>query len=186
MKYRNHHAGCCGLNPTRPDGSEWPHVLLMHDGSMLHADTPAEILGELIAGYAAMPDELRAKARRLHAAKVADAAQDARIAFAQASGDFDETDADGAALASIMRADKGVSLLLETPDAPGTQANWEPEVPLYLLTTSYAPEGEFPPIGGNVLWLDPTDEQRYLDSLAEVKIFSYWRHDASRPERCSR
>ena len=47
MMVRTHHAGCCGHNPTRPDGSEWAHVLTLHDGSVVYADTPAEVLDEL-------------------------------------------------------------------------------------------------------------------------------------------
>ena len=51
MRFRNHHAGCCGFNPTRPDGSEWTHVLTLHDGSTVHADTPEEIIEELVPGF---------------------------------------------------------------------------------------------------------------------------------------
>ncbi len=178
MKLRNHHAGCCGTNPTRRDGTEWPHVLLLHDGSMLHADTAGEIVEELVPGYARADDAGRLRLRIAHAQRTALAAQELRIAHAEASGLLAADGADEGPLVDIMRLDKGESLLLETDDRPGAQADWEPDLPLYLVTTSYAPHAEHPPIGGNVLWLDPTSDAAYLTSLAAARIYSYW---AQRP-----
>lgn len=178
MKLRNHHAGCCGTNPTRRDGTEWAHVMLLHDGSMLHADTAGEVLEEIVPGYARADEAGRRRLRITHAERTALAAQELRIAHAESLRLLDADDPDEGPLVDIMRADKGVSLLLEAPDRPGEQADWVPDLPLYLVTTSYAPHAEYPPIGGNVLWLDPTSEDAYLASLATSHIFSYW---AQRP-----
>lgn len=174
MRFRNFHAGCCGFNPTRPDGTEWPHVMTLHDGSSVHADTPAEILEELIPAYTALDDEARGTARTRLASRLAVAAQDVLIRAAQRTGALDETDPDQAALLDFLRADKGQSMLLETEDAPGAQADWLPEPPLVLLATRYAPHTGYPPIGGNVRYLDPSDESALLNSLRDAQIFDYW------------
>lgn len=179
MRFRNHHAGCCGFSPTRPDGTEWPHVLALHDGSTVHADTPAEVLDELIDGYSALPEAERLAARARAAESLAQSAQEARVDEAVRRGLLDPSDADDAALLDILRAPKGLSLFLEAEDAPGEQAAWLPLPELVLLTTSYAPHTAYPPIGGNVVWIDPSDEQAYLDSLRAGGVHDYWR--AQRP-----
>lgn len=150
MKLRNHHAGCCGHSPTRPDGSEWSHVMAFHDGSMVHADTPAEVMDELLPGYERLDETGRSDARRRHACRLAERVQEARIAQAVSEGLLDEADPDAAGLLAVLRADKRESILLETEDAPGAQADWLGSPSLVLVATSYAPTGAHPPIGGNV------------------------------------
>ena len=50
--FRNFHAGCCGFVATRADGSEWPFMMTLHDGSTLHGVSAGVLLAELIPGYA--------------------------------------------------------------------------------------------------------------------------------------
>ncbi len=174
MRFRNHHAGCCGYTPTRPNGSEWNHVMILHDGSTVHADSTAEVLAELIPGYDVLEDdESRLQARIRHAVGAAIQAQEAFIAWAESAGAFDAAGAD-APLLEVLRADKGSSMLLATPDRPGVQAEWIPAVKLVLVTTSYAPYGRYAPIPGRVVWIDPTEEDRYLTSLREARVYDYW------------
>ncbi len=179
MKYRNHHAGCCGLNPTRGDGSEWAHVMLLHDGSTVHADTAAEVLGELLPGYERLDEPRRASARRRHALRLAATAQEARIAGAAAQGTLDPEDPDAADLLELLRADKATPILLEDADAPGAPAPWLGEPDLVLVSTTYAPHTDAPPVTGNVTWLDPSGEDAYLASLHAARLFSYWRAEPS-------
>lgn len=174
MKFRNHHAGCCGLNPTRPDGTEWAHVMLLHDGSMVHADTPTEVLDELMPGYARLDESGRRTARIGHAERLAAAAQEAKIAAAEASGDLDPTDPDAAGLMVVLRASRSEVLSFETDEAPGESAPWLGEPTLVLVTTTYAPHTGAPRVGGNVAWLDPDTEESYLESLRSTGLFSYW------------
>lgn len=175
MKSRHHHAGCCGTNPTRPDGTEWTHVMALHDGSMVHADTSTEVLDELIPGYARLDEAGRRTARIGHAERLAQTAQEARIATAAAAGDLDPTEPDAAGLLVLLRAARSVPIVLETEEAPGDPAPWFGPT-LILVTTTYAPHTDAAPIGGNVSWLDPDSEASYLGSLREAGLFSYWTH----------
>jgi len=177
MRFRNHHAGCCGFNPTRPDGSEWAHLLTLHDGSTVHADTAAEIIEELVPGYTSLEPDARAAARTRIAERLASASQEARIQAAIAHGGLDPADPHQAALLDILRADKGQTMLLETEDDPGAQADWVPEPMLVLVATRYAPHTAREPIGGNVTYLDPSSDEALLLSLRDAQIFDYWAAD---------
>lgn len=174
MKFRNHHAGCCGLNPTRPDGTEWEHVMLLHDGSMVHADTPTEVLDELMPGYGRLDDDGRRTARVGHAERLALAAQEAKIAAAAATGELDPSDPRSAGLLVLLRSSRSAPLFLETDDAPGLPAPWLGDPTLILVSTTYAPHTEAPPVKGNVAWLDPESSESYLASLRDTGLFSYW------------
>lgn len=174
MMVRNHHAGCCGHNPTRPDGSEWAHVLTLHDGSVVYADTPAEVLDELIPGYARLDEPGRRTARIGHAERLAQTAQESRIAASAAAGDLDPTDPEAAGLLILLRAPRSLPLALETEDAPGDPAPWLGDPALILVTTTYAPHSDAAPVAGNVAWLDPSTDHSYLGSLRDTGLFSYW------------
>ena len=178
MRFRNFHAGCCGYVPTRSDGSEWSHVLTLRDGSTVYADSVDEALDELIEGWARLSEDARREALIAHAAGAALEAQRQRIDAAVAAGTIDRADPDDRGLVEILEADKRASLFLELPDAPGEQADWHAPVELVLLTTSYAPHGDHPRIGGRVVWLDPTDPATYLRSLRDAGIHDYWMLDA--------
>lgn len=179
MRFRNFHAGCCGYVPTRSDGSEWSHVLTLRDGSTVYAEAAEEVLDEMIEGWARLPEDARREALLAHAATAALEAQQQRIDAAVAAGAIDRADPDDRGLVEILEADKRASFLLELPDAPGRQADWFAPVDLVLLTTSYAPHGEHPPIGGRVVWLDPSDPAAYLRSLGAAGLYDYWALDAA-------
>ena len=174
MKFRNHHAGCCGLNPTRPDGTEWAHVMLLHDGSMVHADTPAEVLDELMPGYERLDADARRTARIGHAERLAQAAQEAKIAGAAASGALDPTAPEAAGLMAVLRSSRAQALGFASDDDGGEALPWEGEPTLVLVTTTYAPHTGAPPVEGNVAWLDPDSDETYLGSLKDTGLFSYW------------
>ncbi len=180
MKFVNHHVGCCGFSPVRPDGSEWPHVLGLPGGASVHADTPAEILGELIEGYERLDVPARRAARVAHAARVATQHQEVRINQAVAEGSISPGDPQDTALIEALRAAAGRSLRLSRPDSVGEGSEgeqapaWEGAVRLVCVSTSYAPHTDVPAPTGRVDWLDPTDEQRYLISLRRIGAADYW------------
>lgn len=148
--------------------------MVLHDGSTVYADTATEVLEEMLPGYGSLDEAAQFGARTRHARRVAEFIQRLQIDRAVAAGLFDEADPQLAALVHILTTDKALSLTLELPDAPGEVADWLPVVPLLLLTTSYAPHTEYPPIGGNVVWIDPASETGYLTSLRRTGVFSYW------------
>ena len=148
--------------------------MALHDGSMVHADTPTEVLDELIPGYARLDRPGRRTARIDHAERLAQTAQEARIASAAAVGDLDPTDPDAAGLLIVLRAPRSVPMVLEDEDAPGEPAPWLGDPALILVTTTYAPHSGAAPVRGNVAWLDPSSEESYLGSLKDTGLFSYW------------
>ncbi len=176
MKVVNHHVGCCGFSPVRPDGTEWPHVLGLPAGASVHADSPEEILGELIEGYEDLDAAARCEARIEHAARVAVEHQELRIAQAAREGLISADDPQDAALVGILRSAAGRPLRLSRPgDDEGSPAPaWEGAITLVCLTTSYAPHTDVPAPTGRVDWIDPTGEQRYLISLRRVGAADYW------------
>lgn len=190
MKFVNHHVGCCGFSPVRPDATEWPHVLGLPAGASVHADTPAEILGELIAGYEGLDPAARENARVDHATRLAAEHQDLRIAQAVHEGLVSADDPEDAALIGLLRAAAGRSLRMSRPqDEPqgerGDASSWAGAIRLVCVTTSYAPHTDVPAPTGRVDWLDPTDEQLYLISLRRVGAADYWCEgwDAAAPAR---
>lgn len=175
MRFRNHHAGCCGFNPTHPDGSEWAHLLTLHDGSTVHADTAAEIIEELLPGYTSLDAAAQVGARVRLAERLASASQEARIHAAVRRGALDPVDPAQAPLLDVLRADKAQSMLLEEVDGvPGAQADWLPEPALVLVATRYAPHTGHERIGGNVAYLDPSTDESLLVSFRDAQIFDYW------------
>lgn len=174
MRIVNHHAGCCGFQPVRPDGTEWSHVFGLPGGGSIHADSAREVLEALLPGYAGLDATGRLAARVQHAHEAAALAQEAHLLAATRRGDLDESTPDGAALAGILRHDRATPIRLTAPG--GSQAApWAGSVPLVLVTTTYAPHGALDAPSGNVLWLDPAHEQAYLDSLRSAGAADYWR-----------
>ncbi|WP_168582963.1 hypothetical protein [Gephyromycinifex aptenodytis] len=171
MRIVNHHAGCCGYLPVKPDGTQWSHVYGLPGGGSVHADTPGEILAELIPGYEHLDQDQARQARIRHALTAAAQAQDQAIVRAGLS----EVDPEDAALAAVLRLDKGAPLTLADPQRPDESVPWEGGVALVLVATSYAPHTEVAPPAGNVVWIDPDTEQGYLDSLRASAAFDYWR-----------
>lgn len=179
MKVRDHHETCHGDVPAHPEGLEWQHVMVLHDGSTVYADTATEVLAELLPGYQLLDADAQLSARCRHAHQVAAFVQRLYLERATRDDGFDQ--AANAALVEIMGTDKAVSLSLSLPHAPQQPADWLPSVPLVLVNTQYAPHQAYPPIGGNVIWIDPASEAGYLLSLRASGIFSYWTNREEHP-----
>ena len=171
--FRNFHAGCCGFVATRPDGSEWPFMMTLHDGSTMHGLSAGVLLAEMIAGYAEAGEGERATLRARDALRHAVRAQDLAIARAREAGVVDPADPADVPLLDLLELPKDEPLELAVDGEDG-QAPWLAAVPLVLVTTSYAPHTDTAPVTGNVLWIDPADEVAYLRSLRDAGLYDIW------------
>lgn len=187
--FRNFHAGCCGFVATRPDGSEWPFMVTLHDGSTMHGQSAGVLLAEMIPGYAAASGEQdRLRLRTQDALAQAVRAQRQEVDRARQDGAVDPADPADAPLLALLDLPKGEALRLAVDDPEGPapedgseaprQAPWWGAVPLVLVTTTYAPHTDAPRIGGNTRWLDPSDEVAYLRSLRDVGLYDVWMESA--------
>ena len=102
------------------------------------------------------------------------AAQEAKLAAATATGELDPTDPDAAGLLAIVRSPRNQALEFVDEEHPDEAAPWLGSPELVLVTTSYAPHGDVPPVAGRVVWVDPDTDESYLASLRDSGLFSYW------------
>jgi hypothetical protein len=117
------------------------------------ADDPADLLSHLIPGYLDFPPELRPALRTSHAEESLHRLQQ-RINVAYG---LDDVDSDEWRLLTTRHA------------GPVVIDAWSAPVPLVLVNTHYAPYTEQSrpeERGGRIVWLDTTDDETYLNSVA--------------------
>ncbi|MFS0887026.1 hypothetical protein [Aeromicrobium sp. 179-A 4D2 NHS] len=151
----------------KDDGSLWPFVML-HGERTVFADTRTELVGALIPGYddIATGDDVTALVDRFgESVRLANTLQgfiagvvanDPDAPFSLATATEEEL--------TLFLSDR-----LDRPVENIGVTHWDHEVPLVLVTTMFEPHDpghEIP--SGNVLWIDPTDETTFLDSLADL------------------
>lgn len=151
--------------PTHEDGTLYPYAMFYSGYKFIaYADSPGDLLSELVSGYAERDDEGRLRARIALAVDAQIAAQ-ARI-----NADLNEQTWDG-----LSEQEKTV---LQSPrfEQPSVDV-WSSSVPLVLVDTGYAPYTRLDrPISGiadvvnppNIWWIRPLDEWEFLVSLAAV------------------
>lgn len=142
--------------PAAPaeDGRPYGFEMIYAGGTYRgYADAPAELIGMLVPGYAALAtDEERAVARISFAMDL-----QVRLQAQLAAGL--ELDACGEAERAVLLGGR------HEPPAP---ARWEAPVPLVLVAAFYEPAGPLPRPSGPAelqVWLDPADEWTLLTSL---------------------
>lgn len=152
-----------------PHESIWP-FLMAHGDQITWADTRSELVGALIDGYddlADTPDGVAEAtwARYRQAVAVAADVQASILMDATDSGDFDPEQ-----LAATPEGEAILNALMVERTVPLTElAGWAFEVPIVLIDTDYAPFTEAARPDGRIIWIDPSDESRYLASLERVK-----------------
>lgn len=165
------------LVPAHPTDGEWTHVLQHADGEVTFADSATDLVGVLIPGY----DDIGHDAAGNDAALLS--RYDAMLAVAAtAQQSFNEQaisagtlDVDSAAedVLTTLFCDKSVPFIgLPGPNGSLLHA-WEDEVPLVLIVTDYAPFTDTPRPTGRIVWLDPSLETSYLESLAALGAVDY-------------
>lgn len=151
----------------KDDGSPWPFVML-HGDRTVFADTRTELVGALIPGYDDIDadDDVTALVDRFNTAvRIANnlqgfiagvVANDPNAEFSLATATEEEL--------TLFLSDR-----LDRPVENIGVTHWEHDIPLVLVTTMFEPYDtghEIP--SGHILWIDPTDETTFLDSLADL------------------
>jgi hypothetical protein len=154
--------------PTPPLGTadaSYP-IEVVYDTWRIYADTPEEVLGLLIDGYADLGDE---PARRQARLRLALAARAMVQTLLNASEQFD------------LSTDEEKRVLLDQADAPPAISEWECAIPLVLVTVFYQPVGELkqPHVTapGQVWWIDPSTAPALLSTLHQVRWLDLARVD---------
>ena len=159
--------------PEQEDGSAWPFTLTS-GGVTLFADHCRDIIAALIPGYADLPDTQEGRdealiARHSLCVQVASFTQAALLADAASEGAFDPT----------VESEDVLTVLFQDKLVPVEDVDeWDHKVvPLVLIATDYDPFVESRPlVGGNVLWLDPSNELDLLTSLSALGSIDFAVH----------
>jgi len=175
--------------PEHPEpGEQFEHAMIYGNGSIAFADTLGELIDLIIPDYSALSDDpsgddLALLARHDHMAGVANAVQADFNTQAVERGLFDVASADENLLTATThdRHEPWSGSLPTGPDgAPLADAGdygWTQPFPLVLIATDYSPYCERPTPSGEVILLDPYDEQTYLASLTSLGFVQYMSRD---------
>jgi hypothetical protein len=144
-------------------GGKWRFVML-RNGKTVMADTRTELVECLIPGYSELAHDedgdLQALKERFKQAVVtADFMQQFVAGVAVNNGEFDFENASEEELTAFLTP------RLEHPTELLGITHWAHAIPLVLVTTSFEPYTSRTPPTGNIVWIDPTNETTYLDSM---------------------
>ncbi|MFC0530942.1 hypothetical protein [Phytohabitans kaempferiae] len=131
-------------------------------GRHLTADEPELLLNELIDGYLDLPEHLRHRARIQHAERIRGRLQQRVLAAFGPSG----------------LAPDELRAFLQEAAPTRVPASWSAAVPVILVDAHFA-DGPLPSrSAGRIVWLDTTNDDEYLRSLAIAgEIFLMIRQD---------
>lgn len=157
---------------TQENGDPWPFALVRDDETFL-SDDAGELVAALIEGYEKFTDDEDGDnqalvCRATEAIKVAATAQAIMATDAFNEGRFDPDDASEEVLTALF-GDRTLAVI-------GVD-HWDHEVPLVLVATDYEPFSNEPTPTGNVLWVDPSTEIAFLQSLANLGIITFYIHE---------
>ena len=166
--------GTPGPEHAHADGTPWKYALLRGEQTIL-ADEPGTLLGYLIDGYDDIPDDEEGDEEALvmrveQAVLICSTIQAMLCADATSEGKFNPAEESEETLTALL-GDRTIPVL--------HVAEWTHEVPLVVLTTDYAPYTTHTPPGGNVWWLDPSDEAIFLQSLSTHGLIQLYVHGDS-------
>lgn len=164
--------------PLKDDGSKYPY-LLIHESTATFADSATELVGSIIPDYDDLlgrPNDAETIEAALgmrydQAVSVATAVQAGKIFLASEAGEFDLSDTDEETLTALLceRTIPYTGLSTE----PADQLQWNHTVPLVLIDVDYAPFTDRPRPTGRILWVRPSIETAYLESLDDLDVVLY-------------
>jgi len=152
-----------GLPAHSEEDEEWVYAVVTATGTTHLADSASELIGLGMDGYPVeieTDDEATAALEMRYDDLLGYAAHFQRflVAAAQENGVVN--------LSNL--GDDVLTAMLQERSIPYTGPLWTVPVPLVLLVTDYAPYTTRPAPQGNLVWLDPSTELTYLQSLDRV------------------
>lgn len=159
-------------NDVAENGEPWPFSLLRGEETIL-ADHAGELVSFLVDGYEDVPEGAAGHdealvLRAATAVRIVATIQALLAADAVNEGDFDPDAVDEDTL-NILFGDRTMPVL--------DVDRWEHKVPLVLLATDYEPFTTETTPTGNVLWVDPSDELAFLQSLSNLGVINFYVHE---------
>ncbi|MHB8318082.1 MAG: hypothetical protein ACYDEP_02450 [Acidimicrobiales bacterium] len=167
--------------PKHPDGGEYTYAICTAHGEAVFTDSLVEALAQQIPGYAdfvsrasgtdSALDELlglRYDDLRLYA----DALQRWMIDDAIENGKIDVTSIGDQKLSALMNERLIPFEGIEEDDGTA-DFTWECKVPLILFVTDYEPYTNRPQPDGQIMWLDPSTELTYMQSLDTLGVVDF-------------
>lgn len=148
-------------------GLPYKYAILGAEGQTFLADTATECVEELVEGYAKLRPSDADKAtilRHQYMIQVATLLQ-ARFTAHEVfhNGYLLDDDPDHDAVA-VLLTDRNVFVSIE---------KWDHQVPLVLLRTDYEPFTAEQLPSGNIVWLDPSDEMKFLVTLNDAGVIEF-------------
>lgn len=167
--------------PLNDDGAPYPFVISFDSegvftdtlaGSTVFADTRTELVAHFLPSYGDIPegedgDNTAFMTRHEAALVLASALQEHVAAHAVNTGAWNHAEASEDVLTAVF-----------TPRAEGPEfaGEWTEPVALLQVTTQFAPYTDREPVTGNVVWIDPTDEKTFLETLSAAGAFDMHVH----------
>lgn len=171
--------------PEHPEGGEFTYAIFTNDGSAVFTDSLIEAVSQNLPGYAELAERMAAKesdsddaadamlGMRYDDLRIyADALQRWMVNDAAEQGKIDLEQIGDQALSALMN-ERFVPF--EGIEGPGgtTSYIWEHEVPLILFVTDYQPYTNRPQPSGKIIWIDPSTELTYMQSLDTLGVVDF-------------
>jgi hypothetical protein len=179
-----------------PDAEPWPYAIRVKpeywtgagDECVLLSDSLTDLVGALIDGYCDLSDsdedhdeatfarylDLVVKATRTHIEMISTLIDSGDLVLKRLGDDAltalfqDKT----MPFRGVMQVSRGHGLRSRQVSYTTTM-EWDAIVPLILFVTDYLDADTTRP-SGNIIWLDPTDELAYLNSLDRLGVIELW------------
>ena len=171
--------------PEHPDGGEYSYAIFTSEGTATFTDSLIEAISQNLPGYAELAE--RMAARESDSDEAADAMlgmryDDLRI-YADALQRWLINDAAENGRVNLEQiGDQALTALMSERLVPfggiegedGTVGyTWECEVPLILFVTDYQPYTSRPQPDGRIIWVDPSTELAYMQSLDALGVVDF-------------
>lgn len=163
------------------DAPRFPFAFLANDNTLIGADSLTGLCESMISGYS----ELEGLDERL-----GDPWLEARAAALTSLADTTQAVLLDQALSQhpdprpVLSEEELTALLHPKGEEVLEFAEWpHDDIPLLLMATSYAPYSEIPaPSGDGIIWLNPHDERRFVDSIARLGLGTLYIDEAQLEE----